>query len=214
MKTLVLAAVSLALWASVARPDATSGEMFGYRLGETAKNFDRAEVWFEMFGPPWLERVPENAAEEFDRLQVLVTPFSGTIIGLRMIADFDDIENADEFAKRMAAALAAKFGRSILFYAPPGSNTCPYDDTRYFCTISPADTDLYRARISNYVITLSRYEITDERPAVYLIFGVDDKNPSNKSVFDQLDREYQQYQEWSDKELLKREADRALRGIE
>ena len=112
MKTLVLAAVSLALWASVARPDATSGEMFGYRLGETAKNFDRAEVWFEMFGPPWLERVPENAAEEFDRLQVLVTPFSGTIIGLRMIADFDDIENADEFAKRMAAALAAKFGHS------------------------------------------------------------------------------------------------------
>jgi hypothetical protein len=169
-----------------------------------------------MLGWPWLERAPENTAEEFDRLQLLVTPYTGTIIGVRVIAEFEDLASADTFAQRMAAALSAKFGPSIYFHtwtSITGAGDCPYDDVRYVCTNLPRDMDLYRARIADFELSLHRY-VAGEQPTVYLNFGVDASKKANNPLLKQLADEYQQYEKWSAQELLAREADGALRGID
>lgn len=215
MKLHLLGVLTLFLCSGAASAQAPSGEMFGYRIGDLVENFDRTAVWFELIGLPWVERKPHEAANEFGRLQLLVTPFTGTILGMRAIADFNELAAADEFAQRLDAALSAKFGPDIFFhFGASDLSDCPDDEVRYVCTILPPDIDLYRARISNYEIQLSRYGDPPDDPTVYLSFVLNEQKPENKHYFDQLNNEYSQYEDWYNTIILNREKDGVLRGIE
>lgn len=213
MRVLRFIAVALAIWPGTARPDASTGEVFGYRLGTVVEGFDRSEIWSSFFSLPWVNRKPDNAAGEFNRLEVLVTPFSGTIVGVRAIADFEDLSEADKFADRLTNALTAKFGDSIL-YRESVAYPCPYTDPKYLCTSLPPDVDRYARRLSAYVMQVARYNNSGEHPAVYFTFAYDEDNPAGKPAFDRLNREYDAYKQWFLAKTLEQEKDHALRGIE
>lgn len=199
------------LFGATAAADPAQGEMFGLKIGEVLPEFSSEEVQYQLLGPPFVMRNPDGAAEEFDRFEVIITPMSGTVLGVRAIADFDLGEEADRFADRMAKALWARFGASQLLYLSPSA--CPYEVDSRMCGFLGPDTNRYFRILERYVLHLYRYG-SDRDPTVTFIYTIDEKAEENAPALDLLMREIELARQTELDRILEAERSGVLKGID
>lgn len=216
-----LAAISIALLPLAAFSQATEGEMFGFKVGSVLKSYDASELEIEWFGFPYVTKTSEQMAEEFSHLQIIVTPVSGTIMGLRAVADFEVEEPARAFAERLRQALTVQFGPSILCFVEPGAGF----ENHPCYTIEGAsprfsdfrDINLYQASLSDYDLRLNFYgpSVTGSGEfEVQLAFATAEDTPMYKSVMELFGREAKEFDAAAQDALLERDRGGVLRGIE
>lgn len=216
-----LAAISIALLPLAAFSQATEGEMFGFKVGSVLKSYDASELEIEWFGFPYVTKTSEQMAEEFSHLQIIVTPVSGTIMGLRAVAEFETEEPARAFAERLNQALTAQFGPSILCFVEPGTGF----ENHPCYTIEGAaprfsdfrDIDLYQASLGDYDLHLNFYGASAAKSdefEVQLAFVTAEGTPMFTSIMELFGQEAEEFDAAARDALLERERGGVLRGIE
>jgi len=192
------------------------GEIFGYQVGEMLEAYERNQVKAELFGAPWVDRPIRNSAEEFDRLEVVVTPMSGTILGIRAIAEFEDVKSADNFANDMKTALRLRFGPNQFKHVWYSSlSQCREADSTKVCTVTPPENARFATRVSRYRLELYRYAgSANTGSSVHLEFGFDEDGPENQRYKLLLEQEEKEYREWLDVESVRGKKENLLTGID
>lgn len=200
---------------------AEKGEMFGLRVGDVLGAYDAAELIVEWFGMPYVERGSTEMAEEFSHLQVLVMPVSGTIMGLRAVAEFDTEGASRAFAERLRRALTAQFGQSILCFVEPGPNfydhPCHTTDGAAVRYTMFRDIDIYMSAPGHFELRVSHYTgsvTNNHRPEVQLVFGPAEGCPAYPELLESFIQEAEEFDAASRASILEHERHAVLRGTE
>lgn len=200
---------------------AVEGEMFGLQIGDRLEAYDASNLVLEWFSFPYVEIESEQMADEFSRLQVLVTPVSGTILGFRAVANFDTEEPARAFAERLQKALTARFGASIFCFVREGpgfaEHPCWEADGAEPRLAPFGKFDLYMASPGEYELSLHLYGSKMTGSGAYevqLAFGIDVDAPVHRTLMETSSREANEFDAANEAAFLQRERSGVLRGIE
>lgn len=95
---------------SRALSDATTGELFGYRIGDRYPVNDRTQRTYFWLGNTFtiLAEKPVSSGE-VGAIKIVTTPKSYTIGNIHSEREFESIEDANAFAARYASVLRAKY---------------------------------------------------------------------------------------------------------
>lgn len=185
----IIATLFLATFIQANAGEAENGLIYGIQIGKPLPEFKPEDLHFEMLGYPYVMRDASHAADEFSRLEVVVTPLTGTALGIRAVAEFDSLEIANDFADRMSLALHARFGENQKVHGSLYDMRCPDNVDIRYCRNLSIGTERYFRIFENFVVELNRYNIDGQKPSVYLIFGIDEKSAVNQLLLDRLDEE-------------------------
>ncbi|ETW12813.1 hypothetical protein ATO8_09728 [Roseivivax marinus] len=160
----VVLATSAFLCAPPAIAQVAEGVIFGHRIGKRVEGYEYADLRQELFSWPFVLAEPEDAAAQFDRLRLIVTPVTGTLVAVLGIAEFETPQEARDFGARLQTALWARFGPSLFLHT---RELCePIDAWR--CTHHPRDTALHLSRHGEFALRLTVYATKSVTPAVHL----------------------------------------------
>ena len=200
---------------TVAIGQVSEGEIFGYRIGEKLLNFHNSELRQEIVGGPFVSRPAIQASPEFDELFVYVTPVTGTIMGIRAAANFDDKEATEEFANRLYRALTAKFGDSKLVYCR-NISLCLDVKPPYKIEILPPETAKYFNIVGDFAIDLMRHVPNDytKSYSVQVTYYPSQESSKYTDLINKFNHELDELENDIEKQIIEKEKSGVLIGIE
>ncbi len=213
----ILYLLSLGFLPGSTTAQASDGWIFGFKIGNAYPQYSAEDLVQEVIGLPYIVTYSDSMAKEFSSLQLIVTPISGTIIGMRGIANFEAEGDARSFANRLSYALEARFGKSrYCFFEIFEHNFCFGRDDVKPELIGLRDSSIYFAFIESYELEVRLFDasITGGGQEVQLSFGPSSDSALAGELLELFALEAAQFNERISEETVERERSGVLLGID
>ena len=199
LRVVVMAVLAMFGWFAIALAGPIEGELFGYRLGSRYPATDDTKGYHSILGSTViLAEKPEKPAD-FQRVELITTPKTFTIINIYGIAEFLDEKQAKALAAQYADILDTAHG-----------NKCP-------STKAYLGESLKLVCEGQYVLTVAYYapDKTDKKHKVHVGLTFDNMSRMGKLFTAQFDQEWKQLEaEGKTHRLEQAEKEQKLQGLQ